>query len=129
MSINTVKFSQWADSTPTNGSVKGVKSDGVYDAIAANKDLVSSTTSFADACSRAGISYWGTLLDTYIAAGISSLSSGYNQINFGGPIVGIVLLKHNNSYYGGILITYFIRSDRPFIKFAYANGTYGVSKI
>ena len=35
MSFDTIRFSDWADSTPTSGSSKGVTSNGVYTALRA----------------------------------------------------------------------------------------------
>lgn len=129
MAISTVKFSDWADAAPANGSTNGVTSDGVYDAIAESTYWVTSSTSFEDACTTAGISYWGPRLDTYVAANISNLNEGFSQLSVGGPVFGMLLLKYSDSFYGGIMTSYFVRNDRPFIRFAYQDGTYGVHRI
>lgn len=96
-------------------------------------DWTTSTTSFTDACSKLGIySGIGAVLDS-LKTTINSYTNSTinNKVDISqGPNFFMIFGKANDSYFTGILLSYFYSdSSRQPIMFTYSNGTYVVKKI
>ena len=98
------------------------------DQIAGIKDLTTSTISFTDAGTKAGIQYGLDHADL-VHSNISNLSTGIFMMETSGPKLGVVLFKYTNVYYSGIILYYFARNERKPLYFVYENGTYGIKTL
>lgn len=120
------------DSVPTAGSNNAVSSGGtktyVDNAVDAIKYLTTSTTSFTDAGTKAGIQYGAEYADI-IHYRIADLSTGIFMLETSGPKLGVVLFKYTNNYYSGIILNYFAMNERKPIYFVYQTGTYGIRTL
>ena len=105
----------------------------LYNKVNQYTDWVTSTTSFADACSKIGI-YSGI---GAVLLNLKNNVAGYadNSLNTRvdasqGPVYFMLVGKANNNYYTGILLSYFYNdTSRQPVMFTYYNGTYAVKKL
>ena len=96
-------------------------------------DWTTSTTSFTDACSKLGIySGIGAVLDS-LKTNISSYTNSTinNKVDTSqGPNYFMIFGKANNSYFTGILLSYFYNdSSRQPVMYTYFDGTYAVKRF
>ncbi len=105
-----------------------VQASELNDKIGAIKDLTTSTISFANAGSIAGIQYGSDHADI-IHSNIANLSTGIFNMDTYGPKIGVVLFKYSDVYYAGIILYYFAMNERKPLYFVYQSGTYGIKTL
>ena len=88
------------------------------------KKVYRSKVGFRDALGESSTLYMGGMLDAKVRDIIGSYgAASVNYLSNGGPAFGVLLMKVNASYYGGIVFGYY---DERLTQFAYNAGNYRV---